>query len=121
MKTTRLILLISFVFICNTLMAQQARKVKFKDQNGNVIFYYAVPNTDDVRYCDLYFIPKNTNSAKKIIVKKYIIEDSEIGETCDPSIIIINNIEYQIKIYNYGDYIILKNNEGKTIRFNPIN
>ncbi len=121
MKNTRFFLLCFILFICSTVSAQQARKVKYRDQNGNVIYYIAVSNSDDVRYCDLYFIPKNTNSVKKIIVKKYIIEDSEIGETCDPSIIIINNIEYQIKIYNYGDYIILKNNEGKTIRFNPIN
>ena len=121
MKTTRLILLISFVFICNTLMAQQARKVKFKDQNGNVIFYYAVPNTDDVRYCDLYFIPRNSSIARKITIKKYKIDESELGETCIPTIISINNVDYQYSNYNWGDYLILKNPDGKTTRFNSIN
>ena len=121
MKINRFFLLCCILFTCSTVSAQQTRKVKFRDQNGNVIYYLAVPNSDDVRYCDLYFIPKNTNSFKKIIVKKYTIEDSEIGETCDPSVITINNFDYQIKIHNYGDYIILKNNDGKIIRFNPIN
>ena len=121
MKTIRYFLLLSFVFICHALMAQQTRKVKFKDQNGNVIYYVAVPNTDDVRYCDLYFIPKNTNNTIKIPVKKYKIDESEVGNTCLPTIISINNIDYKFKLYNWGDYIILTNAEGKTVRLNPIN
>lgn len=121
MKTIRFFLLLSFVFLCDTLIAQQTRKVKFKDQNGNVIFYHAVPNTDDVRYCDLYFIPRNSSIARKITIKKYKIDESELGETCIPTIISINNVDYQYSNYNWGDYLILKSTEGKIIRFNSIN
>lgn len=121
MKTIRFFLLLSFVFICHTLMAQQTRKVKFKDQNGNVIFYHAVPNTDDVRYCDLYFIPRNSSIARKITIKKYKIDESELGETCIPTIISINNVDYQYSNYNWGDYLILKNPDGKITKFNSIN
>ena len=121
MKIIRLFLLLSFVFISHTLMAQQTRKVKFKDQNGNVIFYYAVTNTDDVRYCDLYFIPRNSSIARKVTIKKYKIDESELGEICLPTVISINNVDYQYSNYNWGDYLILRTPEGKTIRFNPIN
>ena len=75
----------------------------------------------DVRYCDLYFIPRNSSIARKITIKKYKIDESELGETCIPTIISINNVDYQYSNYNWGDYLILKNPDGKTTRFNSIN
>lgn len=120
MKKIKFLLLLGFVFISHSLMAQKLIQIKYKDTEGNIIYYIGAEGSDDVRYCDLYYYAKNSSRKLKIIVKKTKKIETDLGETIYPTLISLNNLDYQCKIV-HNQYITIRNSQGKTIRFNHIN
>ena len=119
MKNIKFLLLLGLGFISHSLMAQKLMQIKYKDTDGNIIYYIGAEGSDDVRFCDLYYNFKNSSRKLKIIVKKTKTIETELGDIIYPTLISLNNLDYQYKI-EHREYITIKNNQGKTIRFNYI-